>query len=149
MAKINYNNKSQTASYAANKWNAQDANEVKASVNALYDSGVGTYKSLSGILSQAGASGNPVEIQILSNTLGVSITGERNGVGDYSIVAPSNVFGGENNKCLVFFGTDAYRNASIQYFVLQNKVTFISKSLTDLTPLEGINGLSFEIRVYN
>lgn len=37
MAKINYNNKSQTASYAANKWNAQDANEVKASVNSLYD----------------------------------------------------------------------------------------------------------------
>jgi len=37
MAKIGYNNKSQTAPYDSAKWNAQDANEVKTSVNALYD----------------------------------------------------------------------------------------------------------------
>lgn len=37
MAKISYNNKSQTAGYDASKWNAQDANQVKESVNALYD----------------------------------------------------------------------------------------------------------------
>lgn len=37
MAKIAYANKTQSAPYNAAEWNAQDANEIKESVNYLYD----------------------------------------------------------------------------------------------------------------
>lgn len=69
MAKINYANKSQTAPYDATKWNAQDANEVKDSVNVLYDR-IGSYKSYVALLSFDGTN---FTTSILKNDLGAIV----------------------------------------------------------------------------
>ena len=50
MAKVIYADKAiQTGAYDATKFNSQDANELKLSLNSLYDS-VGSYKSFVGLM---------------------------------------------------------------------------------------------------
>lgn len=68
MSKIAYENKSQVSAYDAAKWNADDANEIKTSVNALYDSGEGIYLTYKATLTQTGTDAPVATIQF--NSLG-------------------------------------------------------------------------------
>lgn len=98
MAKIAYANKvSNSGATAAGLVAAADLNEVKTSVNALYD--VVPYKSFVAKLSQSGTAA-PTMV-ILQNTTGLTFVATRVAAGDYSItpsVAPAGakvaVFGG-------------------------------------------------------
>jgi hypothetical protein len=68
MAAITYANKTQALAYEATKFNAQDANEIKTSVNALYDNASNVNGSLQYRvrLFQSGASAPTVQIQFLN-----------------------------------------------------------------------------------
>ena len=46
MTDITFADKSQSAAYDADKWNADDANEVKAAVNSKQDAGKSQYTTL-------------------------------------------------------------------------------------------------------
>lgn len=79
MAKINFVNKTQIAVYDAAKWNAQDANEVKTSVNDLYDDGLGqSVTSTFRIVTNNGIGGDqpPSIEEVGTNLIGV-FTGQK------------------------------------------------------------------------
>lgn len=97
MPEINYANKSQTAPYDAAKWNAQDANEVKTSVNSLYNSNLLKKRELISRIYQTGTNDpiidnnnryydNLANIDDPSNPKWVSIELERISVGEYKLL---------------------------------------------------------------
>jgi hypothetical protein len=87
MSKIAFADKSQIGSYDATKGNAQDWNEVKDSVNALYDNpGSGIYTVLRGIVTQQGTSAPVLTIQ--ENSTGRTFAFTYSAVGEY-ILTPS------------------------------------------------------------
>lgn len=83
MSKVTFVDKTQTGAYDAAKWNAQDANEIKNAINAVYDKL--PYKVYSVGLSQQGTN-NPVAVEFI-NTTGLTFVFTRVSAGVYKMVA--------------------------------------------------------------
>jgi len=118
MAKIAYATKVENSgATAAGRISAADANEIKTSVNALYDKT--PYTSLIATISQTGTSA-PV-VTILQNDTGLTFTPARTGAGYYTLtpntpptLAKTWLVGGTNapfsDKALITF---AYQSGVI------------------------------------
>lgn len=148
MAKIDYDNKSQTAGYDASKWNAQDANEVKESVNALYDAMPPSpaYKVYSALVTN---SSGIFTQKVLENTTGHTF--------DYTNPSNGAVFiNGEENgifiqdKTFIFIGgidsNIIYKDFSFLPDFIGVYIRNINGSQTS-TP--NFSDLPIEIRIYN
>ena len=137
MAKITYTTKDKYGTSPVNKGRDVDFNEIKTSVNILYDNvtiGVKRYKAL---LTQSGE--NAPTTQVLENTLG-TLTFVYQSDGDY-LCTSSGLF--TQNKTVVLMGRNPDPENVIPYG-LSDVNTIIIKSSTinigagEISPVNGI-----------
>ena len=150
MAKINYESKSQTAPYDTSKWNAQDANEIKESVNYLYDNPTTPslgYKSYVCLLSY-NPIGEDITIKVLQNELGGDVvwTNPNNGQFRGTLVG---AFSENKTWCICTVNTTSPRIPSM----VRQSDDFVRLRLVDpegtSTGTPAMTDTCIEIRVYN
>jgi hypothetical protein len=100
MAKINFEDKEATRSSTLprkNKVTADDLNEIKSSVNFIYDNGVESKKEYIALLRQTGT--NDPTAFVLKNTLGGPVVWVRDSIGRYEVDLSS--YGSTNDNTLI------------------------------------------------
>jgi hypothetical protein len=105
------------------------------------------YLNWVGKLSQTGTA-DPTAVVVFENTLGVTLTYDRDGTGTYSFVSPSSLFDQANTLVLVTAGTSTYNDC----FVVITNITALRITFTNYGNGGGLQdvftNMNFEIRVY-
>lgn len=145
MAKIQYADKSQTGAYDAAEYNAQDANEVKTSVNALYDV-VGSYKSYVAVVGYNGSNFN--QTIVLQNNLGGTPVWSNTGTGTFKLTLAGKF---KRNKTVAFTsGYNQFMPSTMTQSSNDDEVEFLFYKFDGgLTTTPFFDRVSVEIRVYD
>lgn len=133
MAKIAWATKVQTDPYVPMvDWNAEDAQEVKTSVNDLYDVVDGTPGIYRALISQSGT-GIPTLIELV-NTTGLTFSTIYEGVGIYRILASAPIV---VDKC--FYSLGASNGCFANMYLENSGETFYIQSYLLPSGAEGFN----------